>query len=353
MPNPVHPMAGDRGCPCYGRGRDDKLQYAIARMSRLHDGDEGLIEVIGCGPVAVAPLGALLFEREPSGIYQPRCRAAAGLAALGAFDVLREFLALRRAIADPVERTGEDAVINAAARALARARLDSDCDLLLEVLRWRLLAGVIESLGPADRAEAIPIFVSALAEDDCRPAAEAALRKRGRASEEALVACVTNTPRSAQDESETSRRQRRSAVSLLLDIGVSAQGWDRLEPLINDPDARIAAFACKLGLTTPWAPDKSQAVARLVALLEVGYWMLAGDIESFLSAHFGEAENNAGNGRDPEKLLLGQARRGFILQRAGASARAAAASKDVASSSSSAATDKRYEQISHRPMRKQ
>ena len=42
-------------------------------------------------------------------------RSSSALRSLRAYYVLREFLALRREISDPVERTGEDAVINAVA----------------------------------------------------------------------------------------------------------------------------------------------------------------------------------------------------------------------------------------------
>jgi hypothetical protein len=95
-----------------------KLTEAINRMMSLHDGDRGLLEVVACGKEAIGPPRFLLFKREPSGIYEPRRRVASALRSLQAYDVLREFLALRREISDPVERTGEDAVINAAAREL-------------------------------------------------------------------------------------------------------------------------------------------------------------------------------------------------------------------------------------------
>src|SRR5579883_3451251 len=142
---------------------------AIARLTSLHDGDEGLIEVVACGKEAIPPLVDLLFARERSGSYEPRRRAVEALAALGAYEPLRAFLALRREIKDPVELTGEDAVINAAAHALARVHDERDYPLLLDLLRWRLLPGVIEGVGAFKRPEAIRLLIDAFAEDDCRP----------------------------------------------------------------------------------------------------------------------------------------------------------------------------------------
>jgi hypothetical protein len=133
-----------------------KLPEAINRMMSLRDGDRGLLEVVACGKEAIGPLRFLLFKREPSGIYEPRRRVASALRSLQAYDVLREFLALRREISDPVERTGEDAVINAVARELRCRPRETDFPLLLDVLRWRILASVIESAGAFEKPEAIP-----------------------------------------------------------------------------------------------------------------------------------------------------------------------------------------------------
>lgn len=100
-------------------------------------------------------LRALLFEREPSGLYQPRCLAVRALAALEAYDVLVDYLnAAPREAADPVERVGEDAVINAAARALAGLHEARIFELLMSLAETRLLPGAIGALGRFGRVEA-------------------------------------------------------------------------------------------------------------------------------------------------------------------------------------------------------
>jgi hypothetical protein len=265
--------------------KERRLRKSIAKLMSLEGGEGGLIDVLAFGPAARGPLRTLLFEREPSGIYQPRCRAARALGLLGAYDILREFLVLRREVADPVERTGEDAVINAAARALAGAQDPADFRLLSGVLKWRILSGVIETAGAFERPEAIPLFIDALAEDDCRPAAEAALRRLGRAAEPALIECAVSAP--PEFGSETRRRQRRSALRLLVEMGISPGAWEHVRHLMNDPDFRIATLACKLGLICDQAANKRHSVERLICLLDEADWMIADEIESFLSENLG------------------------------------------------------------------
>jgi hypothetical protein len=259
-----------------------ELRNSIAKLVSLEGGDAGLIEVLRFKPAAIVPLRALLFQREPSGLYQPRCRVAKALGLLGAYNVLREFLALRRETEDLVERTGEDAVINAAARALAGARDAPDFELLLAVLQWRILPGVIEAAGAFDRPEAIPLFIGSLAEDDCRAAAAQALRRLGEAAIPALIRCAAAAKKPPDAETETSRRQRRSALQLLVEMRISAKAWDGLQHLMDDPDMKVAVLACKLALSTPKAPNKDGALARLLQILEHADWMMAEDIESFL-----------------------------------------------------------------------
>lgn len=74
------------------------VSRAIARLTSLHNGDRALSEVVRFGIEAVPELRALLFKREPSGLYVARRRAVEALAALKSFDTLGEFLRLDREI---------------------------------------------------------------------------------------------------------------------------------------------------------------------------------------------------------------------------------------------------------------
>ncbi len=185
-------------------------------MNSLRGLDQAVLVLDACGQAAVEPLCEFLFTRDRSGIFEPRCRAVEVLAALGAKEVLFDFLARFRPrgpieseleaesreldggreeqllprgecpytnfehrtsnldIPDPVEQAGDEAVANAVTRALMKWPGDDVFSLLLETASHKLLAGVVEALGEYRRPEAIPIFVEALGDDFYRPAAEKA-----------------------------------------------------------------------------------------------------------------------------------------------------------------------------------
>jgi hypothetical protein len=103
------------------------------------------------GPSVIPAVRAFLFRRERSGIYQPRRWAVDVLAALHAYGVLEDYLKRPRIAADPVERAGDEAVANAAARALSRVREEWVFRLMLDLAEWHLTSGVVEALGSFNR----------------------------------------------------------------------------------------------------------------------------------------------------------------------------------------------------------
>jgi hypothetical protein len=139
-----------------------------------------------CGRRAIPALRELLFEREPSGLYQVRRSRGRGAGGAGRLRRADGFFACATRGDDPVERLGDEAITNAVALALARLREQQIFQLLLSVAKRRHLPGVIAALGSYHRAEAIPVLLDALAADDCRPAAETALKKLGRLTQPAL-----------------------------------------------------------------------------------------------------------------------------------------------------------------------
>jgi hypothetical protein len=287
----------DLGCERASPGRaerspsdwpaSDRVERAIEKLKSLHDGDRGLIEILACGRRAIPALRVLLFEREPSGLFQTRCLAVKALAALQAYDVLIEFLEASHEAADPVERLGDDAVINAAARAVA-AREPRVFDLLMRLAETRPLPGVIEALGAFSRTEAIPCLIEALAEDESRPKAEAALRKFGSFAHKALAVVACQPLPMLEPESQSRLRQRRSALELLIETGVQARTWPVLRNLMQDQDAKIAVLASKICLMCA-EPEEREAVYRLFSLLPSADFVLELAIEQCLVAHFNSA----------------------------------------------------------------
>jgi hypothetical protein len=135
------------------------LTAALSRLTAFHRDADGIADVVAIGAAAVPGLENILFERDPSGLHQVRCRAVEALGLLGVFDVLEEFLRRPHA-GDPVERLGDDAVVSAAARAIARRNDDRTFVLLCELAMIQPLNGVITALATFEQPEAIPVSMA-------------------------------------------------------------------------------------------------------------------------------------------------------------------------------------------------
>lgn len=262
---------------------------AITRLAALREGDRAVLDLIVLGRAAIPQLREFLFRRESSGLFEPRCNAVLALASLRAEDVLLSFLEHAPAvdIADLVERTGEDAVINAAARAL-RHRTDDACfAALMKIAEQRPMAGVIEVLGDMGRDLAIPRLIEGLSSDFTRGVAGVALSKFSSKSRPMLIAVALNHRPSEEFETTTSRRMRWSALGVLADIGVTLEEWSLLKPLMDARDVRVAALACRLALVTRQPLlDQEEALGRLIRLLKSADWLLTMQIEGWLAENY-------------------------------------------------------------------
>jgi HEAT repeat protein len=269
------------------------LSLAIEALRSLHDGDRGVAETIALGKEAIPPLRELLFEREPSGLFETRRRAVEALASLGAYKTLVDFLESSPNIADPVERLGEDAVINAAARALRDLREPCVFRLLISLIERRgALPGVVMALGGFRRAEAIPHLINALAEDESRAEAEAALREVGALAHDSLIVEALPDPTPTDRESESRLRQRRSALALLVQSGIRPREWPALRNIMDDRDPRLALLACRLCLSCAPKSERREAIARLRSLLPGADIPLRLDIEQSLMQDMQQENEN-------------------------------------------------------------
>jgi HEAT repeat protein len=259
------------------------LENALNKLKSLRESEIGIgiVQVIAYGPLAIPALRALLLERESSGLFQVRCRAIDALSAFKAYDVLIEFLNDERAAPDPVERLGDDAVINYAAWAVARSRGENVFALLLRLAKRSCLSGVIGALGTFGRIEAVPALIAALEEDGSRGVAQYMLRRMGQAAYAELLATATHRLPSPDRESVSSLRRRRSSLMLLIDLGLSPGSWPQIRNSMFDDDAAIAVLASKLCLL--YAPgERQEAIGRLMSLLPSADWLLRAEIERCL-----------------------------------------------------------------------
>jgi hypothetical protein len=285
----------ERGLAPVGKGREGRgfrdlsaqeIHGLVDSLNSLHEGELGVDMLVACGERAVEPLRRFLFEGKPSGIFVPRQRAVRALAELGAKQVLLDYLALEKHIADPIAAHGEEAVKNTAARALGAWRTDDVYQALRGVLQKKLLLGAIEVLGEFRRPEAVPELIAALEDDFCRTTAEEALRKIGELAHADLIEVARMPDPSGADERASSRRQRRSALRLLEQLRLSADDWQRVAALVHDSDPEIRARAAAIALAVADEQDQKMAVKRLIEdLLATEDWLLQGEIQGWLEAH--------------------------------------------------------------------
>lgn len=254
-----------------------RVERAVARLASLHEGAQSVVDVIRFGSAAVPALRVLLFQRDPSGLCQARCRATDALAAIGAFEVLDEYLRLDHPIDDAVERLGEETVISAAARALARYHNKRTFELLLSLAKGRPLTGILIALGSFKKRETIPIFIDALAEDEVRITAEAVLRTFGSRARSYLVDAAC-----AQANSESDLRKRRSALGLLGESRRRSADWIRLKPLMSSDDLETAILAAGIGLKMGNSDECRHATEVLGKLRPQADWFRRMQIDQYL-----------------------------------------------------------------------
>jgi hypothetical protein len=260
-------------------GSPDHLDSMIGRLDSAHEGAQCVVDVVRFGPEAIPALQKLLFERERSGLHQARCRAIDALAALHAYDPLDAFLRQERPIGDAIEKLGEDIVISAAARTLARRRDKPTYELLERLALRRPLTGIVVGLGSFRRTRSIPILVEALAEDEVRITAEAVLRSFGSRARAYLLAAAC-APVSEGCESDL--RKRRSALGLLGEMRGIAADWARLKHLTACDDLETAILGAALGLKFGTDGDREEATKILRQLHTRADWLRQLQIEQYL-----------------------------------------------------------------------
>jgi hypothetical protein len=272
--------------PTGGVRTPDGFERTLQQLMSLSDGDRGVLNMVAFGPQAVPLLREPLFQREPSGLFDPRRRVVEVLAALGADNVLAEFLRTDRDIADPVERAGEDAVLNAAARAVGDVADEETIRRLLWLAEKRHLAGPIEVLGLRRLPAAMPCLIAALEDDLARPAAADAIRRFGRGATCALARGASDRNVRYGSESESSLRRRRTALALLLEIGDLVKVTrEQQSEWVNDADPDIAVLGCRVLLSSHDPLYRHDALQKLALLSSRVHWRLRLDIDGILREH--------------------------------------------------------------------
>jgi len=263
-----------------------EIEALVRDLDVLLTAEAAATALVRHGSAAIEPLRRFLFDGRPSGVFQPRRWAVRALSALGAREILLEYLRRDHDVADREVRLGEEVVEGEAAQLLAASPDGEIVDALLTLARRRVIPGLLEALARLREPRAVPLFVHALEDDFSRPTAERALTDLDRLARDALVdAAMSKTP-SRWDESGMSLRRRRSALQLLKATGLDSASWDRLRPTLDDRDVEVRVSASTLALAAGAPADVPRAVDVLLAAVPGAPWYLEVDIEDALVSYF-------------------------------------------------------------------
>ena len=257
------------------------LACALQRLMTLHEGWAGVTEAAMCGPPAIPALTALLARPDPSGLFELRRRAVAALAALGASDVLMGFLAGHHELSDPVARAGEDAVVSTAARTLGLMGERRALPLIVRMAMRRPLPGMIDALGHFRDMQTIPALIRGLDEDDCRASAEGALLRLGPRSRDALLRAAGIFAHDGRPEP----RARRSAMKLLVEVGIEPGQRSAVRRFIWDVDAEVSLHAAQAYLRSGQIEGREEILQRLLKLMPHLQWINRGVGEDLLKTY--------------------------------------------------------------------
>lgn len=265
-----------------GDTEEKDLARLVQDLTSLEKGERTVGALIQRGGPAIGPLKRFLFESKPGVAYQARRWAVEALAGIGAKDALIQFLKLQKNITDPAIRLSEEVVESVAAKALSAYQTNDAFETILDCALPRPRTGLIEALSVFANVEAVPYFITALADDICRPAAEKALRKLGSCAGVALLAAALTRIPPDGDEPATSLKRRITALEILRDLGPPPEFWAVLGPLINDSNSAVVIAVCNIAPQIGSIEAQRAAMSRLLAVLRSADWFAQGKIENCL-----------------------------------------------------------------------
>lgn len=263
--------------------RDDAgIDRLVEGLFSLTDGELSMAALVGIGGPAIPALRRVLLEGKPSTVYLPRQRVVCVLGELEAFSALCDYLLRQKDIRDPELRLAEEAVENTAARELGRSQSEESFHVLQAVATTRKLPGAVEALAQFHRAEAAPVLVAALESDFCRSAAVDGIRLIRVAAVPYLIDSVRSPEPSRMEESPSSLRRRRAALSLLAEQEMESRYWPLIEFLLHESDEWLQSCVAKIGFRL----SGSESYLRiLLRHLTSNDWVLVDDIAQFFREH--------------------------------------------------------------------
>lgn len=293
---------------------EKNIDLLIKKLESIYNGEEALKALIDFGESAIEPLRRFLIEGKPVVTYQSRQIAVRALSALGAKEVLMEYLRLRREISDPAVQLSEEAVKITAARELVKWREPEVIELMMELIKEHPQPGVIDTLGEFKVEEAIPYFIKALEDSICHRSAKEALRKAGVKAMNALIETAILPLPSQTQESSSSKQRRTSALELLSELPVDNKIWNKVKKCLYESDPSIVIATATIAIRAGTRKDKNEVAKRLVDLIpsvngflqtQIAYCLieLYNDISPFLKAEIKRRFNLQGQNKKIDESL--------------------------------------------------
>jgi HEAT repeat protein len=247
--------------------RHDEAQALVARLNNLYEIFRVQGEILAYGEETVEPLAELLLS-PPSTFSEPRVAAAECLGAIGgdkAVDALIRVLDYHDVeTLGPVQRFGEDAVRNVAARRLARFASPKVCDSLLRALQRNHLIGAGQALAHLGDTRAIPHLIECLEDDYKKEKATVALRQFGQAAISHLCKAIEH-PRWVEGAERPLSQERRSRAAELLGQLKAREALPALSGGLRDESdsVRTACSVALAGLGISTEDGLAQLIAGL------------------------------------------------------------------------------------------
>jgi hypothetical protein len=261
----------------------ERIHRLIVKLVSLVGSEETTSQLVPYGDRAVKALKEYLLKGKPGSVYQPRQRAVFALAALGARDVLIEYLRMPQEIADPVVRFAEEAVQSSAARELVRWKDEETFRFLMEFSIKKRLTGALEALSEFQRPESAPVFIAAIEDDYYRPAGEKGLRKLGDAAKPYLIRAALTPSIDEGDELLRSVQRRQTALSLLVDTHITKEDWQILRVILSDKHPEIVAGIGTLSAQVAPKKDRERAARQIISVYPAAdYWWTIMELETCL-----------------------------------------------------------------------
>lgn len=263
-----------------------RVRQLVEGLNSLMEGESAAAMLVACGARAIPFVSDFLIHGRPASVSEPRRRAVRVLADLEAVNELVRYLELEKNITDPVLKLSEESVESLAAELLARWPTEEVFRALLGLSQRRKLIGLCAAFGKLRRPEAIPVLIRDLGDGVCSRPAEDALLQIGRIAIPELISAALNRQLKGETEIPSNLQRRRSALRVLLSMGLRQGDWAVIRSLSHADDPEIRAYACIIGLASASEAERNLLASQMLTVVQSVNWFIQSEIQETLLANY-------------------------------------------------------------------